>query len=208
MDKACLLVEAMLEPADRQRAENALAHSTSYKDAVKVLKAHYEDHRLLFRLHYDEFYQQDTIKDTMEDLLRVENHARACIRGMEAANSFTAPQLLTAHLEKQLAPGLLRQWRQFTHEQSDLPGMEHFLAFINRQKKTAPDERLSHVHRNDKPNKAKSSATTKNIALPVQDSTKSSDRFKVKCSYCGSNHGIFLCTDFEALAVDNRLEKV
>ena len=62
---------------------------------MKVLKTYYEDHRLLFRHHYDEFYQQDTIKDTMEDVLRVENRAQACIRGMEAANGFTAPQLLT-----------------------------------------------------------------------------------------------------------------
>ena len=63
----------------------------------------------------------------MEDS-SIENRAKACIRVIVVANVFCS----MTSLGIQPAPGLLRQWRQFTHEQSDPPGMKHFLAFIKR----------------------------------------------------------------------------
>ena len=64
-DKSCLLVEAMADDKARQRAEAAIAHTTTYEEAVKILKRHYEDNRLLFCRHYNELHQRDTFKDTV-----------------------------------------------------------------------------------------------------------------------------------------------
>ena len=43
VDKSCLLEEAMADPKAQQRAEAAMALTSSYDDAMKELKVYYEE---------------------------------------------------------------------------------------------------------------------------------------------------------------------
>ena len=131
-DKSCLLVEAMADTKARQRAEAAIAHTTTYNDAVTALKKYYEDNRLLFGHHYDELHQVDNFKDTVEDLDRLETRINASVRGIEASNGYSVSQYTVAALERMMSPGLSRQWKQYTHELQDPPPIGQLLAFIER----------------------------------------------------------------------------
>ena len=148
-DKSCLLVKA--DSKAQQRAEATIAHNTCFEGDVKSLKVYYEDNCLLFKHHYDEVHKLDSFKDTIEDLDRLENRIQSAIRSMESSNGYSGPQLLVAALEKLLTPGLARQWRQFTHDHDDPPPISQLeekwvahplLAFVHRQRKVAPDDRL------------------------------------------------------------------
>ena len=92
-DKGCMLVEAMADTKARQRAEAALAHTSSYDEAMDSLRKHYEDNQLMFRYHYNELHQADSIKDSVKELDRLEHRLKSSIRGLEASHGFTASQV-------------------------------------------------------------------------------------------------------------------
>ena len=102
-------------------------------------------------------------------------------------------------MEKVLSPGLSRQWRQYTHDVSDPPSVEHLLAFIERQKKFAPDHRLTALK--GKRQQKQKTQTNRNTVLQAQESLKSQEPNKAKCPYCGQQHNIFACSGFKTLSV-------
>ena len=106
-DRSCLLVEVMADTKARQRAETAIAHTTSYGEAVEVLHKQYKDNRLLFAYHYEELHQTDSIKD-LENLDRVQDRSIP-------PSEVSKPPMVT-----QLANLLLLQWRRCCLQ--DFPG--------------------------------------------------------------------------------------
>ena len=108
-DKGCLLVEAMADTKARHRAEAALACIGTFDNAVLALKCHYEDDRLLFIHHFDELTQQDTVKESVEDIDRLEDRLRSFIRGMSMANGYSTDQIVVAIAEKTLTSGMVKQ---------------------------------------------------------------------------------------------------
>ena len=89
-----------------------------------ALKRHYEDDRLLFIHHFDELTQQDTVKETVEDIDRLEDRLRSSIRGMSMANGYSADQMVVAIAEKTLTPGTVKQWKQYIYEETVPPSTE------------------------------------------------------------------------------------
>ena len=203
-DKGCLLVEAMADSKARQRAEAALAHTDCFERAVQALKKYYEDDRLLFTHHFDELSQQDTIKDSVEDLDRLEDRLRSAVRGMSASSGYTAGQMVVAIAEKSLSSGLVCQWRQYIHEETRLPSLELFYSFLDRQRKSAPDHRLSSL----KPSKPNGAVPNKRVVLKMQESRCNLDQHRDKCPFCELTHGIFSCTELRDLSVTARLDQV
>ena len=163
----------MADTKAQQRAEVAIAHNASYSDAVKSLKIYYEDNRLLFRHHYDEVHNPDNFKDTVEDLDNLEHHIQSAVQGLESSNGYSATQFLVDALEKVLSPGLARQWRQFNHDVVDPPPISQLLAFIHRQKKSAPDDRLTTSSKSDKQKKPRGQLPNRRTAFKLQESSKS-----------------------------------
>ena len=139
VDKGYLLVEAMAGIKARQRAEAALAHTDTFDKAVLALKRHYEDDSLLFIHHFDELTQQDIIKETVEDIDRLEDWLRSSIRGMSMANGYSADQKVVAIAEKTLTPGTVKQLKQYIYEETVPPSTELFFSFLDRQRKSAPN---------------------------------------------------------------------
>ena len=84
--------------------------------ALRGQYKHYEDDWLLFTHHFDELSQQDTIKDSVEDLDCLEDRLRSAVRGMSASSGYTADQMVVAIAEKSLSSELIRQWRQYIHD--------------------------------------------------------------------------------------------
>ena len=78
---------------------------------------------------------------------------------------------MVAVAERTFSPGLTRQWRLHTHELHEPPTVDHLLNFIERQKRSATDDRL-HTLKSDRAPKAKSSVPAKRSALKLQDSAK------------------------------------
>ena len=196
----------MADSKAQQRAEAAIAHNTCFEGAVKALKVYYEDNRLLFKHHYDEVHKLDSCKDTVEDLGRLECRIQSAIRGMESSNGYSAPQLLVAALQKMLTPGLARQWRQFTHDHNDPPPISQLLAFVHRQKKAAPDDRLVASTKPDKQHKFQQ--PNRRIALNMQETSRTSHSSRDKCQFCNEYHSIFYCTEFQKFSPAVRLEKI
>ena len=205
-DKSCLLVEAMADDKARQHAEAAIAHTTTYKETVKILKRIYEDNRLLFCHHYNDLHQPDTFKDTVEDLDCLEDRLNTGVRGLESSISYFASQLLVAALER-ISPGLSRQWKQYSHELQDPFPVEKLLAFVERQRKSAPDSRLTSL-KMEKQNRSKGQPTTRKSAFQLQESVKNSEAHKVKCQYCNEDQSIFMCSSFKALSLHEKLDKI
>ena len=112
---------------------------------------------------------------------------------------------MVAVAETTFSPRLIRQWRLHTHEPHEPPTVDHLLKFIERQKISAPDDRL-HTLKSDRAPKAKSSVPAKRSALKLQDSAKHHN--KVKCITCDSDHGLFLCAAFKDLSIDDRWSEV
>ena len=108
----------------------------------------------MFRYHYDELHQADSIKDSVEDLDRLEHRLKSSVRGLQASHSFTASQFVVAVAERTFSPGLTRQWRLHTHELHEPPTVDHQLNFIERQKRSTPDDRI-HTLKSDRAPKAK-----------------------------------------------------
>ena len=86
-------------------------------------------------------------------------------------------------------PGLSRQWKHYTQEHQDPPSICQLLAFIERQKKSAPDNRLSSSFRAEK-HRSKGQLSTRKMVLKMQESPKARDH-KDKCSYCDDSHAVF-----------------
>ena len=76
---------------------------------MEVLHKQYEDNRLFFTHNYEELHQTDSIKDSVEDLDRVQDRIIAFIRGIQASNGHSASQFVVAAVEKVLSLGLFRQ---------------------------------------------------------------------------------------------------
>ena len=203
-DKECLLVEAIADSKARQWKEADLAHTDCFKRAVQALKKCYEDDRLLFTHHFDELSQQDTIKDSVEDLDLLEDRLRSVLRGISASNGYSADQMVVAITEKSLSSGLVCQWRQYIHEETRPPSLELFYSFLYRQRKSAPDHRLSSL----KPSKPKEAVPNKRAVLKMQESRCTLDQHRVKCPFCELTHGIFSCTELRDLSVTARLDQV
>ena len=126
-DKECLLVEAMADSKARQWKEADLAHTDCFERAVQALKKCYEDNRLLFTHHFDELSQQDTIKDSIEDLDLLEDRLRSALRGISASNGYSSDQMVVAIAEKSLSSGLVCPWRQYIHEETRPPSFRAVL---------------------------------------------------------------------------------
>ena len=133
----------MVKPKAKERAQTALAHTSTYKEAVDSLRQYYEDNRLLFSHHFDVFHQPEVFKDSVEDLDYLEAKCKAAIRGFQSSQGYTAEQLMAATLERMVTPSLQKQWRQYTCEESEPPLLKILLNIVERQWKSAPDERLS-----------------------------------------------------------------
>ena len=78
-DKECLLFEVLADIKVQQRAEAALAQTDTFDNAVLALKRYDEYDWLLFIYHFDELTQQDTVKETVEDIDRLEDRLRFSI---------------------------------------------------------------------------------------------------------------------------------
>ena len=91
-----------------------------------------------------------------------------------------------------LTPGLARQWRQFTHDHDDPPPISQLLAFVHRQRKAAPDDRLI---ASTKPGKQQKFQQPRRIALNMQETSRTSHSSRDKCQFCNEYHSIFYCTD-------------
>ena len=91
-----------------------------------------------------------------------------------------------------LTPGLARQWRQFTHDHDDPPPISQLLAFVHRQRKAAPDDRLI---ASTKPDKQQKFQQPRRIALNMQETSRTSHSSRDKCQFCNEYHSILYCTD-------------
>jgi len=100
VDKGCLLVEAIGESKAKQRAEAALVHTDTFAKAVRSLKRHYEDDQLLFSHHFEELSQSGHIKNSVEDLDRLEDRLQSAFRGMTTSNGYSADQKAVAITER------------------------------------------------------------------------------------------------------------
>ena len=112
--------------------------------------------------------------------------------------------MVVAITEKSLSSGLVRQWRQYIHEETRPPSLELFYSFLDRQRKSAPDHRLSSL----KPSKPKGAVPNKRAVLNMQESRCSLDQHRDKCPFCELTHGIFSCTELRDLSVTARLDQV
>ena len=154
---------------------------------------------MLFSHHFDVLTQTQVFKDTVEDLDNLEDKCKASVRGLQSAQGYSADQLVTAILEKMLSPSMLKQWRQYTHKEKDPPTVKVLMSFVDRQHKSAPDNRLAPV----KNFRGKSAPTPhKKTVLRVQESTSD------KCTCCKLRHTIYSCPEFQKLSVSARLEQV
>ena len=106
-----------------------------------------------------------------------------------------------------MSSGLSRQWKQYSHELQDPPPVDKLLAFMERQRKSAPDSRLTSL-KMEKQNRSKEQPTTRESAFQLQESVKYSETHKVKCQYCNEDHCIFMCSSFKALSLYEKLDKI
>ena len=61
VDKCCLLVNSMKDPDAKERAQNSVGCSSSFIEAVKLLKSYYDDNRLLHRHFLDKLTQVEQL---------------------------------------------------------------------------------------------------------------------------------------------------
>ena len=122
---------------------------------------------------------------------------------MSASSGYYADQMVVAIAEKLLSSGLVHQWRQHIHEETRPPLLELFYSFLDRQRTSAPDHRLSSL----KPSKPKGAVPNKRAVLKMQESRCTLDQHRVKCPFCELTHGIFSCTELRDLSVTARLDQ-
>ena len=184
-------------------AQAALANTSTFKEAVDSLRQYNEDNRLLFSHHFDVFHQPEVFKDSVEDLDHLEAKCKAAFRGFQSSQGYTAEQLMAATLEIMMAPSLQKQWGQYTCEESEPPTLKILLNFVDRQRKSALDERLS----TPKPEKRPKVSLFPHPNKTVLHLQEVSDHLRDKCQCCGEAHKIHTCADFRSLSVADRLSK-
>jgi len=120
-----------------------------------------------------------------------------------ASSGYTADQMVAAIAERFLSTGLSRQWRQYIHEETSPPSLRMLYFFLDRQRKSAPDGRLTQL----KQPKPKGPASSKQTVFKLQESKPPQDQPRAKFSYCDQSHAIYTCTSFKDLTESASLEQ-
>lgn len=120
-ERRVLLVKSMGTPEAVAQAKAAVAYTSSYKDATKRLRQHYERNRTLHRYHLKEVSQTDLIRNERPDLERLLDRLEKHSRGIKQACAYTADQMLTVFGERVMSPVLLNEWMKSSDEYDDAP---------------------------------------------------------------------------------------
>lgn len=107
-EKKCHLIQAMGTPESKLHAEDAVAYTESYDEAVKRLKDIYELNRVLQAHHLADLFRSDLFKDDKRDMTRMMGRLEKNIRGIKLAKGYSLDQAIATYYEGLMSPTLVR----------------------------------------------------------------------------------------------------
>ena len=154
----------MEDPDAKERAQNAVGCSSSFIEAVKLLKSYYYDNRLLHRHFLDKLTQMEQFGCKGKDLDYLQTKLNSAVKGLKDSNGYSADQIIVAILVNMFDKHLLQGWRQHIHDLNDPPDTFHLQSFLDYQRTILSDDRfqsstrlerdllcLSHYHQRNLP---------------------------------------------------------
>ena len=94
-DKGNLLIQAITDPAARQRAEQFIANDASFDVGSALMRDEYENPKILFSHHYESALKPDHYKDNRDDIIHLHIRIDATQRGLKDSQGWSIEQLLT-----------------------------------------------------------------------------------------------------------------
>ena len=90
VDKSCLLVVSMENPTAKQRTQDAVDCTSSFAEAVELLKSYYDDNRLLHRHYLEQLTRAEQFGSRIGDLDYPQTKLNSTIKGFKDCNGYIA----------------------------------------------------------------------------------------------------------------------
>lgn len=198
-EKCCLLLKAMGSPEAKDRAEAAIAYTSSYAEATAKLRKNYEQNRVLHAHHVAEMIQTDYFKDEHRDLERLLDRIERNTRGLTLANGCTFEQVLSTYYERQMSPGLNTLWMRSTSELTDPPTLAVLTKFVETQLRQSANSSTIKLEKEPAPTKREKRSPSRSSGRTVLHAQKTE-----KCQVCGDPHSVFSCDTFTQMSTPQR----
>lgn len=209
--KRTFLVKAMETPEAKERAQQVLACTVTYEEAVAKMRYTYEDNIELHRHHVSQIFQAKPYQNTKASLSALLGMLEENTAGIKATNGYTAEQIVTSHLFSLLPPIMQSKWKERVGKSSHPPTQIQFESFLRdmihastdsiylpNTTEVPPSEGLTPPSKSSVPSTVTNSTTSRPNPPPVKRTTT--------CRMCSEDHSIFSCAKMIELSVPARLQ--
>ena len=131
-EKIVYLQQALKDATAKSTIEG-LAHSgDNYEEAVRCLKARYDRPRLIQRSHVQAIMDTPSLKNGAgKELRKLHDNLQQHIRALGTLGCSLPGTFITSLIELKLDVDTLFEWQKHSQDESDVPGYEDLLAFID-----------------------------------------------------------------------------
>ncbi|XP_030757751.1 uncharacterized protein LOC115883521 [Sitophilus oryzae] len=181
--------------------------SSNYTVAWQFLADRFANKKLIIYNHIRAIFEHPSLlKESYTDLRNLYDSVTKHLRALKALGetTHTWDRLVIYIMCSKFASTTQRDWEINKYE-SDLPTMKDLSNYLQLKCEMLENLEMSNkdANKNNKQNKKYFRDTSNNY-----HSTNKQDNNKFKCYYCQQSHGIFNCSDFLKLSVNERIAAV
>ena len=132
VEKMVYLQNALKDNTAKRTIEGLTKSGEHYEEAVKCLQARYDHPRLVHQTHVRRIVDAPSLRDgTGKELHTLHDTAAQHLRALKALGHEPSRQFITSLLDLKLDTTTMFEWQRHSQEQTDVPGCEELLAFID-----------------------------------------------------------------------------
>lgn len=204
--KRTFLVKAMDSPEAKARAQQVLACTASYEDAVAKMRYTYEDNIELHRHHVSQIFQATPYQNTKASLSSLLGLLEENTAGMRATNGYTAEQIVASHVFSLLPLVMQSKWKERVGKSPRPPTQTQLEDFLKDMIHASTDAIPAFTYGEQVLVETHSPPVQSSNASRAQGKPSSTPRKPTKCRMCSEEHSIFNCSKMLEMAIPAHLQ--
>lgn len=202
--KRALLVKAMSSPEAAAHAQSALELTTTYEEALEVMRERYDDPVQLHLHHVTQYFRHEKYTTSRDDMLRLHTHLQENMAGMKATGGFTAEKIMAAHGATLLPHSHLVKWKWELGKTTAPPTQTQLIAFVKSMIHASAD--LPSCPARVLPPSPTTVPPRKRLLPKPPTRSAMALRRSVECRVCAGDHSVFGCSKMMDMNVAERLQ--
>lgn len=187
----CHFITAMASGEAKEFALKTFELEETHEDAIKEIKAKYEDKRTLHQHYHKNYFVRETVESTRPSLEKFSDKFKSTFKAFTDCQVNTAGQVMIMHALQQFNSHLLSQWKKHNKKLKFTPTYEVMTEFLKDQIECLGAEAPTYsTGEGSKKHRYKSQNTATALQTRPEGQT-------IVCPLCQGSHYVAFCPKFD-----------